>query len=81
MLILALRLLRCQPPGRFHVTGAALADVETGKVKYFEGTPIPTSIVIVALRGVAADGSTTTCGSACIPSVPRRCIRCRCSMA
>src|SRR4051812_48746744 len=39
---------------RFNVTGAALADVETGKVKYFEGTPIPTSIVIVALRGVAA---------------------------
>src|SRR5918994_204273 len=34
---------------RFNVTAAALADSRTGKVKYFEGTPIPTSIVIVAL--------------------------------
>ena len=33
---------------RFNVTAAALADAETGKVKYFEGTPIPTSIVIVS---------------------------------
>ena len=32
---------------RFNVTAAALADAETGKVKYFEGTPIPTSILIV----------------------------------
>jgi len=38
---------------RFNVTAAALADVETGKVKYFEGTPIPTSILIVALFGLA----------------------------
>jgi CDP-diacylglycerol--serine O-phosphatidyltransferase len=38
---------------RFNVTAAALADSRTGKVKYFEGTPIPTSIVIVALLGVA----------------------------
>ncbi len=38
---------------RFNVTAAALADSETGKVRYFEGTPIPTSIVIVALLGVA----------------------------
>jgi CDP-diacylglycerol---serine O-phosphatidyltransferase len=38
---------------RFNVTAAALADEETGKVKYFEGTPIPTSIFIVALLGVA----------------------------
>jgi CDP-diacylglycerol--serine O-phosphatidyltransferase len=38
---------------RFNVTAAALADADTGKVKYFEGTPIPTSIVIVALLGVA----------------------------
>jgi len=38
---------------RFNVTAAALADQETGKVKYFEGTPIPTSIAIVALLGVA----------------------------
>jgi CDP-diacylglycerol--serine O-phosphatidyltransferase len=39
---------------RFNVTAAALADAETGKVKYFEGTPIPTSIVIVILLGMAA---------------------------
>ena len=38
---------------RFNVTAAALADSHTGKVKYFEGTPIPTSIAIVALLGVA----------------------------
>jgi len=38
---------------RFNVTAEALADRETGKVKYFEGTPIPTSIVIVALLGAA----------------------------
>jgi CDP-diacylglycerol---serine O-phosphatidyltransferase len=38
---------------RFNVTASALADEATGKVKYFEGTPIPTSIVIVAILGVA----------------------------
>jgi CDP-diacylglycerol---serine O-phosphatidyltransferase len=38
---------------RFNVTAAALSDGETGKVKYFEGTPIPTSIVIVMILGVA----------------------------
>jgi CDP-diacylglycerol--serine O-phosphatidyltransferase len=38
---------------RFNVTAAALADTSTGKVKYFEGTPIPTSVVIVLLLGVA----------------------------
>jgi len=38
---------------RFNVTAAALANGETGKVKYFEGTPIPTSILIVALLGIA----------------------------
>ena len=38
---------------RFNVTAEALADTSTGKVKYFEGTPIPTSIAIVALLGVA----------------------------
>jgi CDP-diacylglycerol--serine O-phosphatidyltransferase len=39
---------------RFNVTAAALADEATGKVKYFEGTPIPTSILLVALLGLAA---------------------------
>jgi len=38
---------------RFNVTAADLADPDTGKVKYFEGTPIPTSILIVVLLGVA----------------------------
>jgi CDP-diacylglycerol--serine O-phosphatidyltransferase len=38
---------------RFNVTAEALADAATGKVKYFEGTPIPTSILIVAMWGVA----------------------------
>lgn len=33
---------------RFNATAAELAD-ESGKVKYFEGTPIPTSVVIVGL--------------------------------
>lgn len=31
---------------RFNATAAALAD-ESGKVKYFEGTPIPTSVFLV----------------------------------
>lgn len=38
---------------RFNVTAAALADSATGKVKYFEGTPIPTSIAIVAVLAAA----------------------------
>lgn len=38
---------------RFNVTSAALTDSDTGKVKYFEGTPIPTSVVIVVLLGIA----------------------------
>ncbi len=37
---------------RFNVTAPSLAD-QTGKVKYYEGTPIPTSIMIVALLGIA----------------------------
>jgi CDP-diacylglycerol--serine O-phosphatidyltransferase len=38
---------------RYNVTAEALSD-GTGKVKYFEGTPIPTSIVLVLLLVVAA---------------------------
>jgi len=41
---------------RFNVTAAALSD-ESGKVKYFEGTPIPTSILIVGLLGAAVASS------------------------
>ena len=36
---------------RFNATADALAD-ESGKVRYFEGTPIPTSIAIVGLLAV-----------------------------
>jgi CDP-diacylglycerol--serine O-phosphatidyltransferase len=36
---------------RFNATADALSD-ESGKVKYFEGTPIPTSVVIVAVLAV-----------------------------
>jgi len=35
---------------RFNATADALAD-ESGKVKYFEGTPIPSSVLIVLLLG------------------------------
>jgi CDP-diacylglycerol---serine O-phosphatidyltransferase len=38
---------------RFNVTSAALTNTDTGKVRYFEGTPIPTSIVIVLLLAIA----------------------------
>ena len=38
---------------RFNVTAAELTNTVTGKVKYFEGTPIPTSIAIVLLLAVA----------------------------
>ncbi|MDB6167948.1 MAG: CDP-diacylglycerol--serine O-phosphatidyltransferase [Verrucomicrobia bacterium] len=46
---------------RFNATADALSD-DSGKVKYFEGTPIPTSITIVALiawlhvRGLTGPG-------------------------
>lgn len=35
---------------RFNVTAAELAD-DRGKVKYFEGTPIPSSLLLVAVIG------------------------------
>jgi len=38
---------------RFNVTASALTDESTGKVKYFQGTPIPTSVGIVAVLAVA----------------------------
>ena len=37
---------------RFNVTAAALTNAVTGKVRYFEGTPIPTSILIVIVLAV-----------------------------
>ena len=38
---------------RFNVTAEALAGDESGKVKYFEGTPIPTSVLLVGLLALA----------------------------
>jgi CDP-diacylglycerol---serine O-phosphatidyltransferase len=38
---------------RFNVTAESLAG-ESGKVAYFEGTPIPTSLVLVGVLGAAA---------------------------
>lgn len=38
---------------RFNVTADTLAD-EAGKVAYFEGTPIPTSVVLTGVLAVAA---------------------------
>jgi CDP-diacylglycerol--serine O-phosphatidyltransferase len=37
---------------RFNVTAAALTNVVTGKVKYFEGLPIPTSIFLVIVLAI-----------------------------
>ena len=40
---------------RFNVTAEKLAEGnESGKVKYFEGTPIPTSVVLVGVLAFAA---------------------------
>lgn len=38
---------------RFNITAEEFSDA-SGKVRYFEGTPIPTSVVLVALLVVAA---------------------------
>ncbi len=38
---------------RYNVTAETLSE-GSGKVKYFEGTPIPTSIVLVGLMALAA---------------------------
>ena len=37
---------------RFNVTSAALTNQSTGKVKYFEGTPIPTSVFLVIAMAI-----------------------------
>ena len=37
---------------RFNATAAALTNAATGKVRYFEGTPIPTSILLVMIMAV-----------------------------
>lgn len=37
---------------RFNATAAALTDEKSGKVKYFDGTPIPTSVLLVGVIAV-----------------------------
>src|SRR6187402_1311348 len=39
---------------RYNVTAEQLAGDESGKVKYFEGTPIPTSVALTGLLALAA---------------------------
>lgn len=39
---------------RYNITADALSADASGKVKYFEGTPIPSSVLLVAMLGVAA---------------------------
>jgi CDP-diacylglycerol--serine O-phosphatidyltransferase len=39
---------------RYNVTAESMADEDSGKVKYFEGTPIPTSVILTAVLAVAA---------------------------
>lgn len=38
---------------RYNATHDALTDGATGKVRYYEGTPIPTSLVLVLVLGIA----------------------------
>ena len=38
---------------RYNATAGELADETSGKVKYYEGTPIPTSIVLVVVLAIA----------------------------
>ena len=38
---------------RFNVTAATLSDAQTGKVTHFEGTPIPSSILLVGVLALA----------------------------
>jgi CDP-diacylglycerol---serine O-phosphatidyltransferase len=37
---------------RFNVTSATLTNTATGKVRYFEGTPIPTSVLLVVALAI-----------------------------
>jgi CDP-diacylglycerol--serine O-phosphatidyltransferase len=39
---------------RYNITAEALAADASGKVKYFEGTPIPSSVLLVGLVALAA---------------------------
>ena len=66
---------------RFNVTAEALSE-GGDKVKYFEGTPIPTSVILVGVLALAAGraGSAMRCGAASGTSARGSCIRsCCCS--
>jgi CDP-diacylglycerol---serine O-phosphatidyltransferase len=39
---------------RYNITAEALSSNDSGKVKYFEGTPIPTSLLLVVVIAIAA---------------------------
>ena len=61
---------------RFNVTAAALADEATGKVKYFEGTPIPTSIAhrrAARRRRCGSAASTSALWFGVVSASARRC--------
>ena len=44
---------------RFNVTAATLTNASTGKVRYFEGTPIPTSILLVGVMAALFQAGAT----------------------
>jgi CDP-diacylglycerol--serine O-phosphatidyltransferase len=44
---------------RYNITAEALAADASGKVKYFEGTPIPTSVLLVGVVALAASQGRT----------------------
>ena len=66
---------------RYNVTAEALSE-GTGKVKYFEGTPIPTSLLLVFLMAWrrVRRGAVRTCGSAKSRLPASRFIRSSCSL-
>ena len=55
---------------RYNVTAEALSG-GTGKVAYFEGTPIPTSIVLVGMLALAAYPARSASGSGSAKSSSR----------
>ena len=73
-----LRRLRRQPAGALQRHGRRARRQQTGKVKYFEGTPIPTSIVdrrAARRRRSSSGASTRICGSGRADRAGDRCIR------
>lgn len=54
---------------RFNVTAAALTNAATGKVRYFEGLPIPTSVALVLLMALLFWLDRTGTGAAFIGGV------------